>query len=69
MLRIEIHIKGRINPQWSEWFAGLSIEHSAPDETTLRGALPDQAALYGLISRLRDLGLKLLSVQSEELEE
>jgi hypothetical protein len=69
MLRIEIHIKGRINPQWSEWFAGLSIEHSTPDETILRGALPDQAALYGLISRLRDLGLKLLSVQSEELEE
>ena len=69
MLRIEIHIKGRITAQWSEWFAGLSIGPSAPDETTLRGTLPDQAALYGLISRLRDLGLQLLSVSSEEVEE
>ena len=69
MLRIEIHIKGRLNPHWSEWFTGLSIDPSAPDETTLRGAVPDQAALYGLIARLRDLGLKLLSVSSDEVEE
>ena len=69
MLRIEIHIKGRLNPHWSEWFAGLTIEPSTPDETTLRGTVPDQAALYGLIARLRDLGLKLLSVRSEEVEE
>ncbi len=68
MLRIEIHIKGRINPNWSEWFASLSIEPSTPGETTLRGTVPDQAALYGLLARLRDLGLKLLSVKSEELE-
>lgn len=69
MLRIEITIKGHISAQWSDWFAGLSMEPSAPGETTLRGALPDQAALYGLIARLRDLGIKLLSVQSEEAED
>ena len=69
MLRIEIHIKGHLNPGWSEWFTGLSIEPTTPNETTLRGLVTDQAALYGLIARLRDLGLKLLSVSSEELEE
>jgi hypothetical protein len=69
MLRIEIHIKGHLNPGWSEWFSGLTIDPSTPGETTLRGTLPDQAALYGLISRLRDLGLKLLSISSEEVED
>lgn len=69
MLRIEIHIKGCINPQWSEWFDGLSIEPSGLDETVLRGLVSDQAALYGLIARLRDLGLRLISVVSEEDEE
>lgn len=69
MLRIENHIKGCINPQWSEWFDGLSIEPSDMDETVLRGLVSDQAALYGLIARLRDLGLRLISVVSEEDEE
>jgi len=65
MLRIEIHIKGRINPQWSEWFDGLSIEPSGLGETVLCGLVSDQAALYGLIARLRDMGLRLISVVSE----
>jgi hypothetical protein len=67
MLRIEIHFKGCINPRWSEWFAGLSNEPSGPDETILRGLVRDQAALYGIIARFRDLGLRLVSVQSEEI--
>jgi len=66
MLRIEIHIKGRITPQWSEWFGGLSIEPSGPDGTILRGMVADQAALYGIIARLRDLGLRLVAVRSKE---
>jgi len=69
MLRIENHIKGCINPQWSEWFDGLPIEPSGLDETVLRGLVSDQAALYGLIARLRDLGLRLISVVSEKDEE
>ena len=69
MLQIEIRIKGHINPQWSEWFGGLSIRHSDPDETLIAGLVPDQAALYGIISHLRDLGLKLTSVSSEEVQE
>ena len=69
MLQVEIRVKGQINKQWSEWFGGLTISHSDPDESVLTGLVPDQAALYGIISRLRDLGLRLSSVSSEEIEE
>jgi len=69
MQQIEIRVKGQIKEQWSEWFGGLTIRHSRPDETTLSGLVPDQAALYGIISRLRDLGLQLTSVSSEEIQE
>lgn len=69
MHKIEIHVKGQINPQWSESLGGLTIRHCDPDSSVLMGLVPDQAALYGIISRLRDLGLKLTSVSSEEIEE
>ena len=69
MLRVEVRVKGCINKQWSEWFGGLTISHSDPDETVLSGVVADQSALYGIISRLRDLGLQLTSVSSEEIEE
>jgi len=69
MQQVEIRIKGHINPQWSEWFGGLTINDSDPDETILTGLVPDEAALYGIISRLRDLGLKLTSLSSEEIAE
>jgi len=67
--QVEIHIKGQINKQWSDWFGGLEITHADPAETILRGCMPDQAALYGVISRLRDLGLELVSVNSQKIEE
>jgi hypothetical protein len=69
MQRIEIRVRGRINPQWSKWFGGLAISHPAPDETVLSGRVLDQAALYGIISRLRDLGLELTSLNSEDIKE
>ena len=69
MLQVEVRVKGCINKQWSEWFGGLTIIHSDPDETVLTGPVADQSALYGIISRLRDLGLQLTSVSSEEIEE
>jgi hypothetical protein len=69
MLQVEVRIKGHINEKWSDWFGGLTIGHSNPDETVLRGIVADQAALYGIISRLRDLGLQLSLVSSEEIEE
>jgi hypothetical protein len=68
MLKIEIHIKGQINETWSGWFDGLAISHS-DDETVLSGPVADSSALYGILARLRDLGLQLTSVKSEEMKE
>ena len=69
MHQVEIHFKGRINQQWSEWFGGLTICHTGGDEMVLTGRVEDQAALYGIISHLRDLGLQLISVSSTEIRE
>jgi hypothetical protein len=69
MLQVEIRVKGRINEEWSEWLGGLTVGHSGPEGTVLTGRVQDQAALYGIISRLRDLGLELSAVSSEETKE
>ena len=58
-----IRIRGHLDPAWSVWFDGLAITQEADGTTTLEGALVDQAALYGLLSRLRDLGATLLAVE------
>jgi hypothetical protein len=58
----QIRVKGHLDPAWSAWFDGLTITHDADGATTLKGPVVDQAALYGLISRVRDLGLTLLAV-------
>ncbi len=58
----EIKIKGRLDQRWSEWFAGLELTYLEENETLLCGVLPDQAALHGLLERVRDLNLVLLSV-------
>jgi hypothetical protein len=69
MLNIEIRVKGQIDERWSGWFEDLTVTHPTQDETLLSGAVVDQAALYGLLSKLRDLGLPLVSVDSEEEED
>lgn len=68
MLKVEIHFKGQITDQWSEWFGGLTVSHS-DNETILSGPVADSSALYGIIARLRDLGLQLTSVNGEEIKE
>jgi hypothetical protein len=66
--QVEIRVKGCIDEHWSEWFDGLTVAHSSQDETVLTGSIPDQPALYGLIARLRDLGVSLRSLECVEIE-
>jgi hypothetical protein len=58
----ELKIKGHLDPHWSDWFADLKLTHLEGDETLVSGSLPDQAALHGLLERIRDLNLTLISV-------
>ncbi|NTU81285.1 MAG: hypothetical protein HGA45_18205 [Chloroflexales bacterium] len=69
MYQTEIHIKGRINPNWEDWFEGLEVQESAKNETILRGELPDMAAVYGVISRLGSLVITLISVNCVDLSD
>ncbi len=58
----EVKVKGYLDPCWSDWFAGLKLTHLEGDETLLAGPLTDQAALHGLLERIRDLHIPLISV-------
>ncbi len=62
-----IRVRGHLRPEWSEWFDGMSIAHEANGNTVLSGSVPDQAALHGLLVRVRDLGLTLVALSSDQL--
>lgn len=59
----QIKVEGYLNLTWSAWFEELTLTHEADGNTALTGTIIDQAALYGLLIKIRDLGLTLLSVQ------
>jgi hypothetical protein len=58
----EIRIEGHLDGQWADWFDGMSITLEEDGTTLLSGPVPDQPALYGLLRRVRDLGLPLVAV-------
>ena len=64
----EIRVEGEFDRQWSDWFDGFTITPQAGDETLLVGPIADQAALHGLLGRIRHLGLLLLSIERGEVE-
>jgi hypothetical protein len=62
-LRYEIRVAGELDSRWSAWFDGLEVTSDHPGQTVIAGPVPDQAALHGLLAKVRDLGLPLLSVR------
>jgi hypothetical protein len=65
----QIRIKGHLDNQWTEWFDGLTITLEENGETLLTGPVMDQAALHGLLKKVRDLGMPLLSINGVAAED
>jgi hypothetical protein len=67
----EIRLKGHLDSRWAAWFDGLSLTNQTDGTTIIHGPVADQAALYGLLQKVRDIGLPLVSVsqvQSDQLD-
>ena len=58
----EIRLKGHLNARWADWFDGLTLTRESDGTTVLRGSVVDQAALHGVLGKVRDLGLPLIAV-------
>jgi hypothetical protein len=67
--RYEICLEGRLDDRWAAWFDGLSLTHESDGTTVLRGSVVDQAALHGLLQKVRDLGLPLVSVRPADVHQ
>jgi hypothetical protein len=63
-----IRVKGVLDEEWSEWFEGMRVKPQRGGETLLTGPVADQAALHGLLHKIRDMGLPLLSVRRVDME-
>jgi len=64
--RYEIRLTGHLDARWAAWFDGLTVSHEGDGTTLISGPVADQAALHGLLQRVRDLGLPLVSVTRAE---
>jgi len=65
-MRCHIRIKGHLDPSWQDWFEGLEIVQEQEGTTLFLGPLEDQAALHGILAKIRGLGLDLLSFETSE---
>jgi hypothetical protein len=65
-VRYQITVEGVLEPRWSAWFDGLKVTSDASGRTTIAGPVTDQAALHGLLTKVRDLGLPLIAVDRVE---
>ena len=61
--RYEIRLQGHLDTRWAAWFDGLSLAHESDGTTVIHGSVVDQAALHGLLGKVRDLGLPLIAVR------
>jgi hypothetical protein len=62
----ELRVSGHLDEHWSAWFSGMTLVLEDDGTTTLRGAVTDQAELHGLLAKVRDLGVPLLSVNTTD---
>jgi hypothetical protein len=67
-MSVQIRVKGHLDTSWSDWFDGLAIINQEMAEAILVGRLPDQTALHGVLSRISNLGLVLISVNAGTTE-
>ena len=67
--RYEIRITGHLDAHWAAWFDGLTVSHESDGTTVISGLVTDQSALHGLLQRVRDLGLPLVSVIRVEFDQ
>ncbi len=65
-MRYEIRIKGHLGPQWEAWFKGIPLQQADNGETILKADITDQAELFGLLRKVRDLGMPLIAVNPIE---
>jgi hypothetical protein len=65
----EIRVEGHLPSGWSDWFDGLDLQCGPSGDSILSGPLPDQAALFGVLAKIRDLNLKLISVSRRSQEQ
>ena len=65
-MECSITVKGHLDQRWSDWFDGLTITHRENGESVLTGHVSDQAALHGVLTKVRDLGLVLITVECKE---
>ena len=67
-VQYEIRVTGHLNARWAAWFDGLSLTRAEDGTTVLRGQIVDQAALHGVLQKLRDIGVPLISVTQLQSE-
>jgi hypothetical protein len=65
-MEYRIRVRGHLDPTWSDWFDSLTITNEVNGEAVLAGRIADQAALYGVLAKLRDLGVPLIALRHEE---
>ncbi len=63
MKQVEIIVKSKLDPGWSEWFDNLELKYHGSDKTVIMGTVEDMAAFYGLLDKIKSLGLQLVSVK------
>ena len=64
-----IRVRGALDPTWSSWFEGMDVRSDRPGESVIAGPVADQAALHGLLEKIRDLGIPIISVHELHQEE